>query len=118
MERHRANHLAEAISAAAQRRDAEADDLLSRIERSYARAERLYGIAEAILERCQEDNLSLKAINSCCMVLEQSRKWTELLAQLTGALEAQNTGKVEIVVRYEDCPIKTLDVAHEPELLQ
>jgi hypothetical protein len=118
LERHRAHHLTKSLVQAAQKRETESNDLLTRIERSHARAEKLYGIAENILERCQDSNMSLKAINSCCTVLEQSRKWTELLAQLTGALQAQNAGKIEIVVRYEDKPIKTVDVTSESELLQ
>jgi hypothetical protein len=45
----------ESLAAASQRRESEAYDLLSRIERSHARAERLYGLAENVLARCEAD---------------------------------------------------------------
>jgi hypothetical protein len=50
--------------------------------------------------------------------MDQSRRWLEMLGELTGELKAQNGGSIEIVVRYEDHPIRTVDLAHESELLQ
>ena len=100
VDRHKAGHLTKSLAAAASGRDSESDSLLDRIERSYERAEKLYGIAEGILEKCQDDHLSLKAVATACQVLEASRKWTELLAQLTGELRGQTAERVQINVVY------------------
>ena len=94
---------------------------MGRIERSHERAERLYGVAEGILERCQKDPaITLKAVGTACSVLEQSRRWCELLAELTGELKAQAVGNVVVEVRYVQVdtmlPTSSIEVETRPLL--
>ena len=61
LQRHKAHHLTKRLGSAAHRRESQDDDLLSRIEQPYDRAERLYAVAEGVLERCEKDpNMTLK----------------------------------------------------------
>lgn len=125
LERHRRNHLTQRLATARQRRDSQDDDLLAKIENSHARAENLYAIAESVLVKCQQDpHTTLRAISTCCSVLEQSRKWTELLAELVGALKRQTASVERIEVVYVTQPLPqppqptSLPALPAPETLQ
>jgi hypothetical protein len=106
IERHRRNHLMKLLGAATRRRESESDNLLDRIEQSHSRAEMLFETAASVLDRVRQDPaMTLKAVNSCVTVLEATRKWTELLAELTGALKAQNASQTIVEIRHIHVPL-------------
>ncbi len=109
LDRHKANHLTKALTAAASRRAEEGDSLVERIHRAHERSESLYSAAEGILRMALESadsKTALKSISAAVAVLGEARQWAELHGTLSGELSrGQDSGPVTINVNYVESPV-------------
>jgi len=90
LQRHKAEHLTRDLVKAHEAREvARADSLLADVRNAEARAERLYGAAEGILQRALEAEdlkTALNAIRAAVDVMGEARQYLELRGELTGEL--------------------------------
>ncbi len=118
--RHKAEHMAPVLAAAASRRAEEGDSLVERIHRAHERSESLYSAAEGILRMALESadsKTALKSISAAVAVLGEARQWAELHGTLSGELSrGQDSGPVVITVNYVETapPTSSLEVLPVP----
>jgi hypothetical protein len=90
LQRHKAEHLARHLVKAHEAREvARADSLLDDVRTAVGRAERLYGVAEDILDKAVEAEdlkTALNAIRAAVDVMADARQYLELRGELTGEL--------------------------------
>src|SRR5215467_10442490 len=110
LQRHKAEHLARSLVKAHEAREvARADSLLDDVRTAEGRAERLYGVAEDILEEAREAKdrkTALDAIRAAVNIMAEARQYLELRGELTGELPnvANGPGNVPLVVRVLSVP--------------
>ena len=107
---HKAEHLARSLVKALEAREvARADSLLADVRNAEGRAERLYGVAEDILEKALEAEdlkTALNAIRAAVDVMAEARQYLELRGELTGELPhaANSAANVPMVIRVLSVP--------------
>jgi hypothetical protein len=110
LQRHKAEHLTRDLVKAHEAREvARADSLLADVRNAEARAERLYGAAEGILQRALEAEdlkTALNAIRAAVDVMGEARQYLELRGELTGELPnvADGAANVPMVVKVLSVP--------------
>jgi len=103
LQRHKAEHLARDLVKAHEAREvARADSLLDDVRTAVGRAERLYGVAEDILEEAREAKdrkTALDAIRVAVNIMAEARQYLELRGELTGELPnlANAVGNVNLL---------------------
>ena len=88
---------------------ARADSLLDDVRTEVGRAERLYGVAEDILEEAREAKdrkTALDAIRAAVNIMAEARQYLELRGELTGELPnvANPAANVPMIVRVLSVP--------------
>jgi len=103
LQRHKAEHLARDLVKAHEAREvARADSLLDDVRTAVGRAERLYGMAEDILDETREAKdrkTALDAIRAAVNIMAEARQYLELRGELTGELPnlANAAGNVNLI---------------------
>ena len=110
LQRHKAEHLTRSLVKAHEAREvARADSLLDDVRTAVGRAERLYGVAEDILDKALEAEdlkTALNAIRAAVDVMAEARQYMELRGELTGELPnvAGGPANVPMVVKVLSVP--------------
>src|SRR5215469_18642079 len=109
LQRHKAEHLARSLVKAHEAREiARADSLLDDVRNAEGRAERLYGVAEDILEEAREAKelkTAIGAIRAAAHATAERRNLMALRGTLTGELSnVAEAANVPMVIRVLSVP--------------